>query len=187
MSKPTLIIVLGMPATGKTHLARKVAAHFSLPLVSKDDIKEIIFDGLGWHDREWSKRAGKTTFALMDYVIEGQLKAGHSIIIESPYDPVFQNEKLQRWQHLYHFNVIRILCYADGAVLLDRFIQRSNSPARHPGHVDADNVEEFREALLKGKAHLLDINGAVIEADTTDFTRVDEVAIFSQIQQALLD
>jgi hypothetical protein len=61
-------------------------------IAHKDDIKEILFDSLGWHDREWSKRAGKTTCALMDYVIEGQLKAGHSIIIESPYDPVFQNE-----------------------------------------------------------------------------------------------
>ena len=187
MSNPAFIMVLGLPATGKTQLAKKLAAQFHLPLISKDDIKEIIFDGLGWHDRAWSKKAGRTTFALIDYILEGQLKAGNSIIVESPYDPTFQNEKLQRWQRLfYHFNAIQILCYAEGSVLLDRFIQRSNSLQRHPGHADAGNVEEFREHLLKGKAELLDIQGTVIEVDTTDFTKIDETIIFSQIQQALM-
>ena len=100
MSNPAFIMVLGLPATGKTQLAKKLAAQFHLPLISKDDIKEIIFDGLGWHDRAWSKKAGRTTFALIDYILEGQLKAGNSIIVESPYDPTFQNEKLQRWQRL---------------------------------------------------------------------------------------
>jgi predicted kinase len=186
MSRPTLIIVLGLPATGKTQLAHTIAAEFRLPLISKDDIKEIIFDGLGWRDRDWSKKAGRTTFALIDYILEGQLKAGNSIIVESPYDPTFQNDKLQRWQQLYHFNALQILCYAEGSVLLDRFIQRSNSAQRHPGHVDAGNVDEFREHLLKGKAELLDIQGSVIEVDTTDFTKVDEANIFSQIRQALM-
>jgi hypothetical protein len=32
---------------------------------------------------------------------------------------------------------------------------------------------------------LLDVQGPVIEVDTTDFTKVDEAKIFSQIQQAL--
>ena len=187
MSRPTLIIVLGLPATGKTQLAQKIAAEFHMPLISKDDIKEIIFDGLGWHDREWSKKAGRTTFALIDYILEAQLKAGNSVMVESPYDPTFQNEKLQRWQRLYHFNAIQILCYAEGSVFLERFIQRSNSQERHPGHVDADNVDEFRERILKGKAELLDIQGAVIEVDTTDFNKVDEAKIFSQIRQALVD
>ena len=165
----------------------EIAAEFHMPLISKDDIKEIIFDGLGWHDREWSKKAGRTTFALIDYILEAQLKAGNSVMVESPYDPTFQNEKLQRWQRLYHFNAIQILCYAEGSVLLERFIQRSNSQERHPGHVDAENVDEFRERILKGKAELLDIQGAVVEVDTTDFNKVDEAKIFSQIRQALVN
>lgn len=36
VSVPTLIIVSGLPATGKSTLARRLATHFALPLMTKD-------------------------------------------------------------------------------------------------------------------------------------------------------
>lgn len=62
-----LIIVLGPPCAGKTTLARRIAQEFQLPLIAKDDIKESLFDSLGWRDREWSKKLGRATFAKADY------------------------------------------------------------------------------------------------------------------------
>lgn len=52
MSKISLIIITGLPGTGKTTLGRKLAEEFRLPFISKDDIKEFLFDNLGWKDRE---------------------------------------------------------------------------------------------------------------------------------------
>jgi adenylylsulfate kinase-like enzyme len=43
---PTLIIVTGHPATGKTTLSRALASGLRLPLLSKDTFKELMFDGL---------------------------------------------------------------------------------------------------------------------------------------------
>src|SRR5512136_2128322 len=62
---PTLILVTGLPCTGKTTLARRLADGFSLPLLTKDPLKEILFDGLGWSNRNWSRRVSETTHALM--------------------------------------------------------------------------------------------------------------------------
>ena len=58
MTRPLLIVVTGAPCAGKTTLARRIAETFRLPLIAKDDIKESLFDSLGWKDREWSKQLG---------------------------------------------------------------------------------------------------------------------------------
>lgn len=48
---PQVILVNGLPATGKTTLARRIATDLRLPLLAKDAIKETLFDTLGWSDR----------------------------------------------------------------------------------------------------------------------------------------
>src|SRR5688572_29837325 len=95
--QPTLILVLGLPGSGKTTLAKKLAMELTLPLVSKDDIKVMLFDVYGWKDREWSKLAGQASYEIMAYLIVEQLRAGHSLIVESPFNPEFANAKFRKW------------------------------------------------------------------------------------------
>ena len=47
MTKSLLIIINGAPCTGKTTLGRKLAKQLCLPFLSKDGIKEVLFDTLG--------------------------------------------------------------------------------------------------------------------------------------------
>lgn len=182
---PKLVLILGMSATGKTRLARDVSANFNLPLVCRDDIKEIIFDKVGWSDREHSKKVGGASFAITDYFVEEQLKSGHSIVLETPLKRQFDNQKFQQWQRKYGFNVLQILCFADGEVVVERFVKRNESGERHPGHRDEGNLDEFRADLLKGKAETLDLKGEVIEIDTTNFKKIDYPKIYSQIAEFL--
>ena len=80
MLHPRLIIISGPPATGKTTLGRLIAKKFRLPFLSKDDIKHILFDSLGWSDREWSKKLGGASFELTSYFMEILLQTGQSFI-----------------------------------------------------------------------------------------------------------
>ncbi len=68
-----------------------------LPLVSKDTIKEILFDTLGWRDREWSKKLGHASFELLFHFVESHLGAHRSLVVETafiqvPHNPVFETE-----------------------------------------------------------------------------------------------
>ena len=83
MPLPLLIVVTGPPASGKTTLSRRIANDLHLPLISRDGIKEILFDGLGWSDREWSKRLGKVSYELTYYFVQLHIASGQPVIVES--------------------------------------------------------------------------------------------------------
>lgn len=49
-SRLPLVLVTGLPASGKTTLAQGLAAMLELPLIAKDRYKELLFDVLGVKD-----------------------------------------------------------------------------------------------------------------------------------------
>ncbi len=181
MTKPLLIVIAGPACTGKTTLARWLAKELALPLVTKDDIKESLFDSLGWSDRTWSKKLGRASYPLIYYFVESLLSAGRSLIVESNFDqqatPTFLALKSK-----YPFEPFQIQCRSDGAVLLQRFKTRSESGARHSGHVDHTIYAEVREILIKGKYENLDIGGTVFEIDTTDLDKIDYAGLVKAIR-----
>src|SRR5215472_15932905 len=107
----TTIIITGLSGTGKTTLGKQLASRLLLPFISKDIIKELLFDNLGYSDRAWSKKLGVASFKIMDYLIEEQLKAGHSMILETNFNPKIHSSKFQNWQEKYTFKVLQIVCH----------------------------------------------------------------------------
>jgi len=184
MPRPLLIIVSGPPCSGKTTLARCIAQEFHLPLVAKDDIKESLFDSLGWKDRAWSKKLGRATFEVLFYFVESQLAAGRSLIAEANFYADTMTERFRSMQAQYDFAPLQILCRAKSDVLAERFRARWASGTRHPGHVDDQIGEEEMVALFKRYDKGMDIGGAIIEIDTTDFSRIDYAGLFKAIQSA---
>lgn len=185
MPKTLLIIISGKPCTGKTALGKKIAQEFHLPFVSKDDIKESLFDDLGWSDRAWSKKLGVATYTLLYYFMESLLSAGVSFITESNFKPEFENEKFLALKKRYNFKPLQIMCQTKEEVLYDRFKARTESGERHPGHVDHMNLDEFRAMLLTGGHESLDIGGQVYRLDTTDIKTIDYNKLFNEIKSAI--
>jgi len=182
--KPLLILVVGLPAAGKTSLATRLATDLAMPKIGKDEIKELLFDSLGWKDREWSVQLGAATFELLYLFIERALAAKSSIIVDADFSsPERVAHKLNNMITKYPCRVVRIQLVCDGNVLLERFKRRSEDGTRHPGHVDHTNYEEFAPALLKGRRAPLDIGGRVIEVDTTNFESIPYDTLFSQIRE----
>jgi len=185
--KNSLIIISGPPCTGKTTFGNLLADKLQVPLFNKDSFKEILFDDLGWSDRETSKKYGIASYGLLYYVIENELKFNRSLIIDSNFKSEFDTPKFNKLKEKYDFNIIQLIFKCDGEVLFKRFKKRSESNERHPGHVDSNNYEEFKEQLLSGQSEPLSVSSDIIEINTTDFTKIDNEKIIKEINNKIKD
>ncbi|MDB5179293.1 MAG: ATP-binding protein [Patescibacteria group bacterium] len=187
MAKNILIIVSGLPATGKTTLSQGMAKHLHLPLVSKDTIKEILFDGVGHGDREWGEKLNIPTYNLLNYFVEQELRAGRPLIIETPYDDDFPRRAYEKWQSEYGFECVQVMCYAEPKVLIERFVARIGAPERHPGHNDQAALEDFKRSIKDAeKVKPLSLQGEVYELNTTDFSKIDTESLLKKLEAAMV-
>ncbi|HZU13248.1 MAG TPA: AAA family ATPase [Chloroflexota bacterium] len=162
-----LLLITGHPASGKTTLGTRLAHDLRWPFFSKDGIKEVLFDTLGWSDREWSQRLGVAAFGVLYSIAAAELAAGRSVILEANFDPDHASPELRRLQGEHPFTPIQILCWARGETLQRRFRERDESPGRHPGHVDRTVYPTLAARLATERIAPVDTGEALLEVDTT--------------------
>lgn len=177
-----LVIVTGRPAAGKSTLAAWLGKQLAFPVISKDSIKEILFEQLGWQDREWSKMLGRASVELMYHYALTQLEADKSVILENAFYPDLASPKLRELLEQNKADALQIICDADKDVLFRRFSQRAMSGTRHQGHVDAQSMDELKQNLEQESPVLLDIKSHVVQVDTTDFKALNYESVLKQVR-----
>ncbi len=182
-SPPLLVLVTGLPGAGKTSVGRTLSECLAIPLLSKDAFKQRIFDTLGWMYKAWSRRVSEASHRILDYIVEEELKAGRSLIIESNFKPEIDSARFQEFQSRFGIVGVQVLCWADGDVLFERYWAR-HQENRHPGHIESATPEEQRRDLAVGKCQPLQLGGPVIELDTTDFAKIDYPSLARAIDDA---
>lgn len=82
---PALLLVIAGPcATGKTTLAKSLAAVLDWPLLAKDSFKELLYEQLGPGDMGWLKKLGVTSFELLWSMADQLARSRVDHIIEYP-------------------------------------------------------------------------------------------------------
>lgn len=185
INNPLLLIITGLPGTGKTQIGKYLSGYLGLPFLHKDGIKETLFDSLGWQDREWSRRMGGAAYDLLYYLLDSLMQAGVSIVVESNFHAERAGPILGKLIDANGYKVVQLLCKAKGDVLVERFFLRAGSGERHPGHVDLTNLEEMEPQLRAGRIDPLPFDGPLIEIDTTDFDMVDYQEVLNNILKAI--
>lgn len=182
-----LVIVTGLPASGKTTLGRRLAADLDLPFISKDDIKEALFESIGWKDRPWSQKMGFAAYAVLYRVIAMEGAAGTSVMVESNFDPSYSGAPLNDLVERYRFLPVQILCHARGDVLVQRYVERDRAGVRHPGHVDAIAYQDILPRLREGRIVPLPLVGPLIEVDTSVPDAIDYGNVLRRVRNAVAD
>ena len=179
---PILILVNGLPCTGKTTIAKEVSKRLGYPLITKDSIKEVLFDHFGYSSRSWSKKLSLATYEIMFTQAKSMVKSGYSLVLEANFPRKLTEEKINKLGDPRNFILLELWCVTDPDTLLVRFKTRSISNSRHPGHLDSIVFYELQELTKKGEDGHLGLGGAIIKINTTDYSQVDFPSIINNIQ-----
>jgi predicted kinase len=165
---PTLIVVTGPPASGKTSVAEALAEGLELAVLSKDTFKETLYEQLGSGD-ELEDALERAALALLFAVTGMQLDAGVSVLVESNFDTRFDIGHFRRLADEHDVRLVQVHMGGDTERLVEKFTKRAASQKRHPGHGDEPgDADELREKIESGLWEPLDLPGELIEADMDD-------------------
>lgn len=155
------ILVNGVPACGKSTVARALSARLGLFMFTLDTVKEPFFDELGVGDREFNRALGRASYKAIWSVV-ADAPEGATAIVDAWFG--FQPREVLE-AHLTRAGVgatLEIWCHAPPAVLAERY--RARLPQRHPGHPGEAFVPEL--IALAERARPVD-RGPRFDIDTT--------------------
>jgi adenylate kinase family enzyme len=163
MNKPSLIIISGRPASGKSTLARKIAQQIRCPLISRDEIKEGYVNTVQIeHNKiadEENIRIYNTFFNVIELLLDNKI----TIVAEAAFQHKLWLPKFESLSK--KSNIKLIICKVDQNLACKRYLERGNKdPLREYFHGNATTPIDNKKLIYEPPVFAV----PTLEVDTTD-------------------
>lgn len=190
-----IIILTGMPAAGKSTIAAKLSDAFKLPILEKDNLKEGLFDTLGFENYPQKRKLDHAANAVLLRCAEALIKQQVPTIIDNNFDTA-SGEQLNKLVTDYDCDCLTIFLGGNTDVFYERYVERDRLHLRHLGHILQEHYppregdcldytmtrEEFAEKFEKRGMGSFQCKGERIEIDATYPEKVDVDALIEQVR-----
>jgi predicted kinase len=153
------VLVNGVPASGKSTVARAVSKAKGWPLLTLDTIKEAFFAHIGTGDRDYNRLLGRASYQAI-FALIADFPDGATAVVDAWFG--FQPVELLQG-HLERAGVggvAEIWCHAPAEIIGERY--RTRLEMRHSGHLGASYIPELmalaERARPLGAYPLLDVD-----------------------------
>ena len=157
------VVVSGLPGSGKSVLARRLAPLLNLPVIDKDDILERLFEAKGVRDAASRRALSRESDEILRQEAlnsEGAVLVSFWHLADMDHDSGTPTE----WLRPLSSRVVTLHCICPPEIAADRFLARQ----RHPGHRDENRSKEDILASIRAISQLGPLAIAPgIEVDTS--------------------
>jgi predicted kinase len=154
-----LIIVSGAPGVGKSTIATPIAKNLGFALITKDHIKEVLFDSLEGPvgDLAFSRRIGSAAMNIMWSLAALSPRA----VLDANFRP--HSEYEQGRLKAFRCPIVEVHCTCPPEELRRRFEQRAATARHHPAHP----LAKFSEGWFAEYDRPMGV-GSLIEVDVSN-------------------
>lgn len=180
-----LVIISGPEATCKTTIGKHIASELGFAYLSKDSIKEAMYDSENHNTWDFNWYESRTKEIFFEEIKKLVYK-NKNIVVESN----FMGNDRQKLSELTNSQteLFEIHCNSNGLKSFQRFVKRNENKERHPGHHDR---RWYLKVLYESTMHNIGINikahritgltTKVLNVDTSNFSNIDYKSIINFI------
>ena len=177
-----LIVITGDLAAGKSTLALSLSKYYQIPFITKDSLKEIACDVIGYSSREENRELSIVATSDMIYFFKQCALVKQDLILEAN----FRTEELKELEAIAdenNYQVVLLVWTGDIPLLYQRFLDRL--PGRHITHRSI-HLEESYDRFADYINSLRD-QDFVFTPNYLDMSNLDEDEVVEEAVQILED